>query len=125
MAPVINDTDQLVPFLKNVKLFADLSADSLKKLSTCLKTAEFPTSEILMREGAPAGPMYVIKSGLVEVRRKDPKTGIDFLVASLSAGAAVGEMSLLTGKPRSATVMTVQPTSVFTLTRGDFRSLVI
>jgi type IV pilus assembly protein PilB len=67
--------------------------------------------------------MYIIKSGLVEVRKKDPATGIDFLVAQLSAGAAVGEMSLLTGKPRSATVTTVQPTVVFTLTRADFRNL--
>ena len=67
--------------------------------------------------------MYIIKSGLVEVRKKDPATGIDFLVAQLSDGAAVGEMSLLTGKPRSATVTTVQPTVVFTLTRADFRNL--
>src|SRR5262249_821514 len=67
--------------------------------------------------------MYIIKSGLVEVRKQDPATGIDFLVAQLTEGAAVGEMSLLTGKPRSATVSTVQPTVVFTLTRADFRSL--
>ncbi len=67
--------------------------------------------------------MYIIKSGLVEVRKKDPTTGFDFLVAQLSEGAAVGEMSLLTGKPRSATVTTVQPTVVFTLTRADFRNL--
>ena len=37
--------------------------------------------------------------------------------------AAIGEMSLLTGKTRTATVTTVQPTSVFTLTRADFRNL--
>src|SRR5438094_4752798 len=67
--------------------------------------------------------MYRIKYGLVEVRKKDPAPGIDFLVAQLSEGAAVGEMSVLTGKPRSATVTTVQPTVVFTLTRADFRNL--
>src|SRR5438093_2295682 len=124
MSAVINETDQLVQFLKNVKLFAELNPDSLAKLGTCLKTAEFPPAEIIVREGAPGVSMYIIKSGLVEVRKKDPTTGIDFLVAQLSAGAAVGEMSLLTGKPRSATVTTVQPTVVFTLTRADFRNLV-
>src|ERR1051326_7898160 len=123
MSAVINETDQLVQFLKNVKLFAELSPDSLAKLGTCLKTAEFPPSEVIVREGAPGVSMYIIKSGLVEVRKKDPATGIDFLVAQLSEGAAVGEMSLLTGKPRSATVTTVQPTVVLTLTRGDFRNL--
>jgi type IV pilus assembly protein PilB len=89
-----------------------------------LKVAEFPPSEVIVREGAPGVSMYIIKSGSVEVRKMDPATGIDFMVAQLGAGAAVGEMSLLTGKPRSATVTTAQPTVVFTLTRADFRNLV-
>src|SRR5438105_7737421 len=123
MSAVINETDQLVQFLKNVKLFAELNPDSLAKLGTCLKTAEFPPSEVIVREGAPGVSMYIIKAGLVEIRKKDPAAGIDFMVAQLGDGAAVGEMSLLTGKPRSATVSTVQPTVVFTLTRADFRNL--
>src|SRR5204862_5104145 len=124
MSPVvINETEQLVGFLKNVKRFAELSIDSLLKLGSCLKIAEFPPSEVIVREGAPGVSMYIIKSGLVEVRKKDSTTGIDFLVAQLTEGAAVGEMSLLTGKPRSATVTTVHPTVVFTLTRADFRNL--
>jgi type IV pilus assembly protein PilB len=123
LSAVVVDNEQLVQFLKNVKLFAELGPDSLAKLGTCLKTADFPPAEVIVREGAPGVSMYIIKSGLVEVRKKDPATGIDFLVAQLSEGAAVGEMSLLTGKPRSATVTTVQPTVVFTLTRADFRNL--
>ena len=123
MSATVADTEQLVHFLKNVKLFAELGPDSLAKLGTCLKTADFPPGETIVREGAPGVSMYIIKSGLVEVRKKDPATGIDFLVAQLTEGAAVGEMSLLTGKPRSATVTTVQPTTVFTLTRADFRNL--
>jgi len=123
MSPAAVETEQLIQFLKNVKLFADLSPESLVKLGTCLKIAEFPPAEVVVREGAPGVSMYIIKSGLVEVRKKDPATGIDFLVAQLREGAAVGEMSLLTGKPRSATVLTVQPTVVFTLTRADFRNL--
>src|SRR5215468_1048718 len=125
MSAVLNETDaKLVLFLKNVKLFAELSNESLARLGSCLKLAEFPPSEVIVREGAPGVSMYIIKSGLVEVRKMDPATGIDFLVAQLGAGAAVGEMSLLTGKPRSATVTTAQPTVVFTLTRADFRNLV-
>src|SRR5215475_1526806 len=123
MSVVANETEQLVQFLKNVKLFSELSPESLMKLGSCLKIAEFPPSEVIVREGAPGVSMYIIKSGLVEVRKKDPATGIDFMVAQLGEGAAVGEMSLLTGKPRSATVTTAQPTVVFTLTRSDFRNL--
>src|SRR2546430_16564544 len=122
MSTVVNEIDQLVQFLKNVKLFAELAPETLAKLGTCLKTAEFPPAEVIVREGAPGVSMYIIKAGMVEVRKKDPATGIDFLVAQLGAGAAVGEMSLLTGKPRSATVSTVQPTVVFTLQRAGFRN---
>jgi type IV pilus assembly protein PilB len=123
MSTAVNDIDQLIHFLKKVKLFAELSPDSLAKLGSCLKTAEYPPGEVIVREGAPGVSMYLIKSGLVEVRKKDPATGIDFLVTQLAEGAAVGEMALLTGKPRSATVSTVLPTVVFTLTRADFRNL--
>jgi CRP-like cAMP-binding protein len=123
MSVVTNQSEQVIQFLKNVKLFAELSPESLGKLVNYLKPGDFPAGEVIVREGAPGVSMYIIKSGLVEVRKKDPTTGIDFLVAQLSEGAAVGEMSLLTGKPRSATVTTVHPTVVFTLSRADFRSL--
>ena len=123
MSVVTNQSEQVIQFLKNVKLFAELSPESLGKLVNYLKPGDFPAGEVIVREGAPGVSMYIIKSGLVEVRKKDPTTGIDFLVAQLSEGAAVGEMSLLTGKPRSATVTTVNPTVVFTLSRADFRSL--
>src|ERR1700752_1396070 len=89
--------NQLVPFLKSIKLFADLSPESLARLGTCLKTAEFPVGEIIVREGAPGVSMYLIKSGLVEVRKKDQTTGIDFLVTQLGVGTPIGEMALLTG----------------------------
>src|SRR5438093_10116472 len=118
MSVVVNETDQLVQFLKNVKLFAELNPDSLAKLGTCLKIGDFPPAEVIVREGAPGVSMYIIKSGLVEVRKKDPTTGIDFLVAQLSEGAAVGEVSLLTGKPRSATVTTLQRMAVCTVRRA-------
>ena len=67
--------------------------------------------------------MYIIKSGLVEVRKKDPETGIDFLVARLTTPEVVGEMALLTGAARSATVTAVERTVVFALPRADFQSL--
>src|SRR4029453_15688889 len=123
MSAVSTDFDQLIQFLKKVRLFSEMGPESLNKLAGCLKSAEFPAQEVIVREGAPGVSMYVIKSGLVEVRKKDAGTGIDFLVAELGEGAAMGEMSLLTGKHRSAPITTVQPMVVFTLTRADFRNL--
>jgi type IV pilus assembly protein PilB len=124
MTVVTPESVDLVQFLKSVKLFSELSQDSLASLGRCLKSADYPAGEIVVREGAPGVSMYIIRSGFVEVRRRDPATGIDFLVAQLGEGAAVGEMSLITGRPRTATVTTVQPTVVYILTRADLRILI-
>jgi len=125
MTTTTSDNQELVDFLKNVNLFADIPEDSLESLGSSLKTTEFPENETIMREGAPGVSMYILRTGMVEVRKKDPLTGIDFLVAQLGPGASVGELALLTGRPRSATVNTLEATSVFSLTRADFRTLLI
>jgi type IV pilus assembly protein PilB len=125
MSTTTSDSTEIVSFLKEVRLFQDLPDESLEKLGHNLKTTEFPDSETIMREGAPGVSMYIIRTGAVEVRKKDRLTGIDFLVTQLGPGSAVGELSLLTGKPRSATVNTIEPTTVFSLTRADFRTLLI
>ena len=69
MSAVSTDFDQLIQFLKHVRLFSEMGPESLTKLAGCLKSAEFPASEVIVREGAPGVSMYVIKSGLAEVRK--------------------------------------------------------
>jgi signal-transduction protein with cAMP-binding, CBS, and nucleotidyltransferase domain len=68
----------LFRFLKNVKLFNEWSAESLLKLGACLKTAEFPPAEVIVREGAPGVSMSIIRSGLVEIRKKTPQPASTF-----------------------------------------------
>jgi type IV pilus assembly protein PilB len=115
--------EERAEFIKNVKIFSQLTPHGLAKLAACLKTVEFVPGEVMFREGAPGISMYIIVSGIVEVRKKDQSTGIDFLVARLSSREMVGEMALLTSKPRSATVTTVEPTVAFMLTRTDFQNV--
>jgi hypothetical protein len=49
MSTTLTESDQLVGFLKNVGLFADLPEESLARLGTCLKSTDFPPSETIMR----------------------------------------------------------------------------
>jgi type IV pilus assembly protein PilB len=123
MSAIAPSTGGLLHFLRRVKLFSELSAESLEKLAVCLKLVKFPPSEVIMREGAPGESMHIIKSGLVEVRKKDVSTGIDFLIARLGEYEVVGEMSLLTWNARSARVTTISATEVLILTRSDFQNL--
>jgi type IV pilus assembly protein PilB len=67
--------------------------------------------------------MFIIKDGKVDVKKREQSTGIDMTIASLGGGACFGEMALLTGNPRSATVMATMATSVFVLEKKDFEAL--
>ena len=89
MSAVSTEVENVVQFLKNVKLFAELGPESLYKLAACLKTAEFPPGEVIVREGAPGVSMYVIKSGVAEVRKKDPVTGIQTAFTMILTGVAL------------------------------------
>lgn len=112
-------------FLQRVKLFSALSVAECEHVEERLKQREFPPQQVIVREGGPGDSMFFIISGQVEVRRRDLVSGIDFLLTALGPGENFGEMSLLTGKLRSASVQAVQPTVCAVLDQTDFRALLI
>ena len=112
-------------FLQRIKLFSALSVSDCEQVVKRMKRRDFPPNQVIVREGAPGTSMFFITAGKVEVRKKDPHTGIDFLLVEMGPGQNFGEMSLLTGKPRTATVGTVQPTTVAVLEQADFQDLLL
>jgi len=110
-------------FLQRIKLFSGLSILECSEVVKRMKRRDFPPNQIIVREGAPGNSMFFITSGQIEVRKKDSVTGIDFLLTEMGPGQNFGEMSLLTGKPRTATVTAVQPTTVAVLEQKDFQDL--
>ncbi|HZQ92546.1 MAG TPA: ATPase, T2SS/T4P/T4SS family [Terriglobales bacterium] len=112
-------------FLQRIQLFSGLSTEECTEVVKRMKRREFPPNQVIVREGAPGSSMFFITAGQVEVRKKDSSTGIDFLLSEMGPGQNFGEMSLLTGKPRTATVLTIQPTSCAVLEQKDFQELLI
>ncbi len=112
-------------FLQRIKLFSGLSVDECQEVVKRMKRRDFPPNHIVVREGQPGTSMFFITSGGVEVRKKDPHTGIDFLLTELGPGQNFGEMSLLTGKPRTASVATSQPSTCAVLEQTDFHELLM
>ncbi len=112
-------------FLQRIKLFSALKYDECQAVVKRMKRRDFPPNQVIVREGAPGSSMYFITAGAVEVRKKDPHTGIDFLLSEMGPGQNFGEMSLLTGKPRTASVTTVQPTTCAVLEQADFKELIL
>ncbi len=75
-----------------------------------------------MRQGDPPGPMYIILEGAVSIAIAGGD-GQSHEVAVSSTGDAVGEMSLMTGAPRSATATTLAPLRVLEITKAGIEVL--
>ena len=111
-------------YLQKIELFSALTYEECLLVESKLRQREFPPNQVVVKEGGPGDSMFFINGGSVEVRKKDPNTGIEFLLTELKAGTCFGEMSLLTGKPRTATVRTLEPTLCSVLESRDFEEVI-
>lgn len=107
--------------IDQVDLFAGLPEADKKLLADSLQHAPFTTGEALTRQGANAHWLYIIERGECSVRVE--VNGIQREVAELHAGDFMGEMSLLTGEQRSATVIAKTDVECWKLGRKDFKAL--
>ncbi|HEX4352761.1 MAG TPA: mechanosensitive ion channel family protein, partial [Polyangiales bacterium] len=107
--------------LSRIGLFRDLSDAERAELAAGLTYAPFGRGEVLTRAGAEAHHLYVLVNGTVSVRAQEGQT--EHEVAQLNAGEFFGEMSLLTGAPRSATVVALTEVECYRLGADAFRRL--
>jgi type IV pilus assembly protein PilB len=112
-------------YLQKIRLFSVLSYDECLMVESRLKPREFAPLQTIVKEGGTGDSMFFINAGAVEVRKRDPNTGIDFLLAEHKAGSCFGEMALLTGKPRAATVIAIEPTITGVLEQSDMEELLL
>ena len=75
---------------------------------------EFPAGAVLMHEGDPSDCVHYLLSGRVRVERRSGN-GRQVTVAELDAGEVVGEMGVITGQPRNATVVAIEDTRTLEL----------
>src|SRR5258708_4752673 len=100
--------------LGTLDLFVPFSPEERSDLARSATERRFGRGEALIREGEEGHTFYVIVSGEVAVARGGSE------VARLTRGAYLGEMSLLTGEPRSATVVATSDVAVLELDRDAF-----
>ncbi len=104
--------------LQNVLMFRDLPVTMIDSIAEKLQLVQFPKDTVIFRIDDPANCLYTIKSGEVKVIAGVDEN--DEVLAYLGRGSYFGEMALLTGEPRSATVITSLETELFMLTKDDF-----
>ena len=106
-----------IQLLQRVPLFERASKKELAEIAQLADELDLPAGRKLTAEGARGKEFVVIVDGAAEVRRKGRK------VADLRAGDFLGEIALLTGRPRNATVTTTKPSRVLVITAQAFRTL--
>jgi CRP-like cAMP-binding protein len=113
--------DDVAASMGKVEIFAALGEEGRQLLVTGSHETLFATGETIVRQGAPGASMFVIHSG--EVRVTIEPGGHE--VARLGPGSFFGEMSLLTGDPRTANVVAVSDTLAIEIPAESFRRIAL
>ena len=108
--------------LRTIPLFAAVSDDDLEAVASLLIERSFPKNKTIVEEGMPGDYMYVVREGRVKVTKLSGD-GREKILEMLGAGSFFGELSLLDGAPRSASVKALTDTRILALSRSDFLGL--
>ena len=105
--------------LKNVYLFKDMSRDEIDPLLKAVSTVGYAKGDMVFQQDTPADALYIIKFGSVRVLQKGGK-GEQVEVSVLGTGSHFGELPLVDGGKRSASVEACEKTE---LIRIDYKGL--
>ncbi len=103
--------------LAKVSLFSGLSAKELHAISSLLTPVDVPAGTVLTREGDHGREFIVIVTGTASVSRHGTE------VATIGPGASVGEIAIIDGGPRTATVTATTDMQIEVATHAEFSSL--
>jgi CRP-like cAMP-binding protein len=111
-----------VSFLRNVPIFADLEEKDLQKIAKLGTWQKYKKGNIVVLEKESGAALFVIISGKVKVMRTD-EDGREVILSMFGPGEFFGEMSLLDGLARSASVVATVKSELFMIHRRDFLEL--
>lgn len=111
--------DRLTGLIAAVPVFAGLPPEAHRALAGDAVSHDYASGEAVVREGDAAGSMFVVERGRADVMISDGR-----VVASIEPGGYFGEMSLLAGAPRNATVMASCDCQLIEIRPDAFRSYV-
>ncbi len=106
-------------FLQNHNIFKDLIPQELDVLKKFMKLTEVDIGQVIFKQGGAAESMCLVLSGELEIM-KTTKDGKLVKIATIGDGQSVGEMALVDGMVRSATVRAAMLSTIVILKRSDF-----
>ena len=103
----------------DIKLFESLSSEEVRKVVRACELEVYEPGDKLFEQGDEADALFIVGRGELEVVAQSPM-GEKVVLARLGPGTVVGEMSLIQGGPRSATVESVSVSEIFRLDHESF-----
>jgi len=116
---VLHDALRICEFLRAVDLFRALTPVQLTAVAEKMTKRHFAPGETIIREGESGEEFFLISDGEVDVVRADHE------VARLRRGEFFGEVALISGEPRNATIVATEPLDTFVLGKSDFQAAVV
>jgi CRP-like cAMP-binding protein len=110
--------------LRGVDLFSVLSEEEMNEIADRLQYAPFARGDVITKQGNVPHWLYIVAFGEVEVRYEPPH-GAPQTISTLRAGQFFGEMALLTGEARSATVVALTDVECYRLDGKSFQGLLL
>ncbi len=111
-----------VEFLRKVDIFSRLDDAELARVDAVLTERTFEKGTRVFSMGDPGGTVYLIRAGVVHITRDQPKGGA-VVLARLSQGEILGEMSYLDERPRSANAVAAVRATLFVADRATLDKL--
>lgn len=117
------EIDRRLAALKGIELFAHLEEAELRAMADRLVYAPFVRGDVMTRQGAIAHWLYIVVAGEADVTVEAPG-GVRRPIATLGAGKVFGEMGLMTGEPRTATVTAKTDVECYRLDKEGFEDII-
>jgi CRP/FNR family transcriptional regulator, cyclic AMP receptor protein len=113
----------MINIFKKIPLFSSLKDDELEAIARVTVLKNCPKDTMLLIAEEEGDSLFIIRDGKVKVTSFS-ESGKEVIFSILSDGDFFGDMSLLDGKPRSASVVTIEESSVYILRRADFHDII-
>ncbi len=117
------DQKELLEIISNLEFLFHIDKKRIRDLAPHLRWLYVPGGERLIRQGDPGNSLFVIVSGRFKYTVED-ENGHTIGEGEFGKGDIIGEMSLLTGEPRSASVYAVRSGQVIRISRDGFREFI-
>jgi Cyclic nucleotide-binding domain len=118
------DARETIRLLSKCALLRHLPAEEVEQILPCVRTRHLESGEILFQAGDPPDALYIVARGKVDVLSATSSQhpsghAMGEKLAELGEGQAFGEMALLSGEPRTATIQSVAQTDLLEIGKED------